>query len=220
MPRPSNPRGSSHRSALVAIGACCGIALTGCATGPRATLEPVPQLDDAVAAVVLQRLDLADSVAFTATYEIFPSITGEPTVATVRQLEGRERVTIGTIDFLIDAGSSQTCNRDTGECVDFIDEARISNLNITHQFWSDGTAARLLTDASRRVGFSVGHTETIADRPAACADVPVVGGTVVYCALDAGVLARFFNADVSIELTSFSNDVDVDSFSTESDPAL
>jgi hypothetical protein len=220
MPRPSRPRGTAPRAALAAIGACCGILLTGCVTGERASLEPVAQVDDAVAAVVLQRLDLADSVAFTATYNIFPSTTGEPTVATVRQLEGRQRVTIGTVDYLIDAGTAQTCNHDTGECLDYIDEAQISDLNITHRFWSDGAADRLLTDASRRVGFSVGHAETIADRPAACADVPVLGGTVVYCALDAGVLARFFNADVTIELTSFSNDVDADSFSTDFDPSL
>jgi hypothetical protein len=48
----------------------------------------------------------------------------------------------------------------------------------------------------------------------------VLGGEVVYCALDAGVLARYFNAGVTIELTSFSNDVDADSFAFEVDPGL
>lgn len=196
------------------------MSLTGCVTGERPSLEPAPVIDDPVAAVVLQRLDLAAGVSFTATYDIIPSSTGEATAATVRQLDGQQRVTIGTVDFLIDATTTQTCNSAKGECVDFIDDAQISNLNITHRFWAAGTAARLTTDASRRVGFSVGHAETIADKPAACADVPVVGGTVVYCALDAGVLARFFNADVTIELTSFSTTVESGAFSSEFDPSL
>ena len=57
-------------------------------------------------------------------------------------------------------------------------------------------------------------------RPAlACADVPVLGGTVVYCALDAGVLARYFGADVTIELTSFSTEVDPAAMTIGADPA-
>jgi hypothetical protein len=195
------------RSAVLVVG--LALATTGCMTGERPVLEPVPVIDDAAAQVVLERLDRADSVAFTATYDITPSTTGETTQATVRQLDDRSRITIGNIDFLIDSQSSRTCRLDENACVDAIDDALVSDLNITHRFWSDGIAARLAIDASRRVGFSEGHVETIADRPAACADVPVLGGTVVYCALDAGVLARYFNADVSIELTSFTNDVDV-----------
>jgi hypothetical protein len=197
-----------------------GFALTGCLTGERPVLEAVPRVDDAAAQVVLERLERSGSVAFTATYDVIPSTTGEPTVAIVRQLEGRQRITIGDIDYLIDAGSARTCRRETAECVDFLNDALISDLNITHRFWSDAIAARLTIDAARRVGFSVGHTETIAGRPAACADVPVLGGEVVYCALDAGVLARYFNADVTIELTSFSNQVDPESFGFEVDPQI
>lgn len=182
----------------------------GCATGERPTLEPRPVVDDPAAAVVLDRLDRAGSAAFTATYDIIPSTTGETTTATVRQSDGKRRVTIGSVDFVTDGGVSETCATDTdgADCVDFIDDARVSDLNVTHRFWGDASAARLRIDASRRVGFSEGSTATIADRGAACADVPVLGGTVVYCALDAGVLARYFGADVSIELTSFSTTVD------------
>jgi len=35
-----------------------------------------------------------------------------------------------------------------------------------------------------------------------------------------GELARYFNADVTIELTSFSNEVDAESFAFEADPGL
>ena len=193
--------------------------VTSCITGERPDLEPVPVIDDAAAEVVLDRLARAGSVPFTATYAIIPSTTGETTTAVVRQLDGRRRITIGDVDYLIDASTSRTCQRSSGDCVEFVNDALISNLNLTHRFWSDGIASRLVVDAGRRVGFSEGRNETIAGRPAVCADVPVVGGEVVYCALDAGVLARYFNADVTIELTSFTNDVDPDSFSTDVDPS-
>ncbi|MDW3213249.1 MAG: hypothetical protein R8G01_04570 [Ilumatobacteraceae bacterium] len=196
------------RSAALLVGLV--LATSGCFTGQRPELEPVPVIDDAAAQVVLERLERANSVTFTATYDIIPSTTGRTTQATVRQLGDQRRITIGNVDFLLDRGSARTCRIDDGSCVDLIDDALISDLNLTHRFWSDGIAARLAIDAARRVGFSEGHTETIADRPAACADVPVLGGVVVYCALDAGILARYFNADVSIELTSFTNDVDAD----------
>lgn len=196
-----------------------GLALvtTGCFTGQRPELEPVPVIDDAAALVVLERLERANSVAFTATYDIIPSTTGEATPATVRQLDDQRRITIGDVDYFIDRGAARTCRADDGSCVDLLDDALISDLNITHRFWSDGIAARLEIDAARRVGFSEGHTETIADRPAACADVPVLGGVVVYCALDAGILARYFNADVTIELTSFTSDVDIELLAGDAD---
>ena len=206
------------RSAVVSVGLV--LATTGCFTGQRPELETVPVIDDAAAQVVLERLDRANSVGFTATYDIIPSTTGETTQATVRQLDDQQRITVGNIDYLLERGSGRTCRIDDNTCTDLIDDALISDLNITHRFWSDGIAARLSIDAARRVGFSEGHTETIAGRPAVCADVPVLGGVVVYCALDAGVLARYFNADVSIELTSFTNDVDVDALAGEADRDL
>ena len=215
---PPNP--PPARRGLIAALAGVVFMTTGCMTGDRPTLEPVPAVDDAAASVVLERLERANSVAFTATYDVIPTTTGEATTAVVRQLDGRRRVTIGDIDYLTDGGSSQTCRRSTGECVEGTNDALISDLNITHRFWSDGIAARLTIDAARRVGFSEGHTETIAGRSAACADVPVLGGEVVYCALDAGVLARYFNADATIELTSFSNQVDTDAFTSEVDPQV
>lgn len=205
---------------LLLLVACCGLFLTGCITGERPVLEPVPVIDDEAAELVLERLQRSGDVGFTATYDIVPSTTGETTTATVRQVEGRRRITIGVVDYLFNGEAEITCRSDTGECVDFIDDAQVSNLNLTHRFWGDGIATRLTIDAARRVGFSEGHTETIAGRPAACADVPVLGGVVVYCALDVGVLGRYFNADVSIELTSYSNNVDPESLTFETDPQI
>ena len=182
--------------------------LAGCVTCERPTLEPVPQTDDPAAATVIQRLDRADRITFTATYEITPIGAAEPTVATVRQSGDRRRVTIGSVDFVTDGVDSTTCLLDTGECFGFLDDARVSDLGITNRFWSEGFARRLTVDAARRVGFSTGTVDTIADRPAVCAEVPVLGGDKLYCALDEGVLARYFGADVQIELTEYSNEVD------------
>ena len=193
---------------------------TGCITGDRPELEPVAVVDDEAAEVVLERLERAGSVPFTATYDIIPSTTGATTTAVVRQLDGRTRVTIGDVDYQIDNGVIRTCRVGTDECDDFANDALVSDLNLTHRFWSDGIAARLTVDAGRRTGFSEGRTDTIAGRSAACVDVPVLGGSVLYCALDAGVLARYFNADVSIELTSFTNDVDPESFAADADPGV
>ena len=217
MPTEHRHHRATPRLRGAALIAGLAFAATGCITGQRPALVSIPVVDDAAAQVVLERLGRAGAVPFTATYDIIPSTTGETTKATVRQLDDQRRVTIGNVDYLIDSGSGRTCRLDDGGCVDRLDDALVSDLNVTHRFWSDGIADRLTIDAARRVGFSEGHTETIADRPAACADVPVLGGVVVYCALDAGILARYFNADVSIELTSFTNDVDVADLTGDTD---
>ena len=210
---------TQQRRRLALIGIAL-VALTGCFTGERPSLAPETSVDDAAVQSVLDRLDRADSLDFIATYNIIPSSTGDTTQATVAQLGGRRRVKIGDVEFIADGTVARTCRTDIDECDDFLDDARISDLNLTHRFWSSGIAARLVVDASRRIGFSEGRTDTIAGRPAVCVDVPVLGGSVVYCALDAGVLARYFNADVSIELTSFSNEVDASAFAADADPGV
>lgn len=188
------------------------LVLTACQTGERPSLRSEPtqgaaETDLAISAV-LDRLSRAEVTTFTAVYSITPSSTGLPTSATVRQSGAQRRVTIGDIDYVIDSSASRTCDNATDTCVDIIDEAQISNLNITHRFWGSSFSDRLKLDASRNLTNAVAHNETIAGQSAVCADVTVVGGTVVYCALDAGILARYFGADVSIELTSYSPQVD------------
>lgn len=188
------------------------VLLTGCMSGERPTLTSEPPggavNNDPVINAVLDRLALADGVKFQATYTITPSSSGTATQATVRQSGGKRRITIGDVEYLTDSGTSQTCDNIDNTCIGFIDDARISNLNLTHLFWGGSFANRLKLDASRNLTAATGHVETIAEHPASCADVTVVGGTLVYCALDAGVLARYFGADVTIELTSFSFHVD------------
>lgn len=183
--------------------------LGGCFTGERPTLVERPSNDDPATQAVIDRLDTVSSAVFTATYEITPTLTGQPVTATVSQDGTRRRVTIGDVDFITDGTVVRTCSRTDDSCVDFLDDARVSDLNITHRFWGDAFRARLELDASRRVGFTEASDETIAGVPAACVDIPVpsaseLSGVVQYCALDAGPLARYIGADVKIELVEFS----------------
>ena len=70
----------------IALGAAAlTLLLTACATGPRPTLVDQPAAADTVAQAVLERLERGSSATFTADYEITPSLTGEPTHATVMQ---------------------------------------------------------------------------------------------------------------------------------------
>ncbi len=207
---PTSTQAARRVTITLAAAIATSVGLSACATGERPTLvaAPVVSDDDSAVAAVVERLDRAETATFTATYDIIPSATGVVTQATVVAADGRRRVQIGDVDYIVDRGVSRTCDLALGECVDFTDDARISDLNITSEFWGDAFAARLRLDGSRRIGFSQGRVETIAGQTAACVDVPLpaaqaLTAAVTYCALDLGVLARYFGADVSIELTSF-----------------
>jgi hypothetical protein len=197
----------------IALGAAAvSLLLSACATGPRPTLVDQPTTSDTVTQAVLDRLERGLTATFTADYEITPSLTGQPTHATVMQSGAQQRVTIGNVDYFSDGTISRTCAVGGTDCVDSIDDARISNLSVTSKFWGPSVVSKLELDSARSVDASTGRTDTIASRPATCADVHVPSidgvGSVTYCAVDDGVLARYFGADVSIELTSFVPTVD------------
>lgn len=199
---------------LVIAGA---VTLAGCFTGERPTLIDRPAVDDPAAQAVIDRLGTAASGEFTAIYEITPTATGAVTTATVVQAGTRRRVTVGSVDFLTDGTVNRTCENNERGCVDFLDDARISDLNVTHRFWGDAFKSRLELDASRRIGFSEASDVLIVDAPAACVDIPIPGGSALsnivrYCALDAGPLARYVGADVVIELIAFEPETDANAF--------
>ena len=200
------------RKRVVVGSAVVSLLLTACAIGPRPTLVEEPTVTDAVAQAVLDRLERANGLTFTADYEIIPSLTGQSTHATVMQSGPQQRITIGQVDYYSDGTVSRTCAVGGTDCVDSIDDARISNLNVTSRFWGSSSASKLEFDVANSLDASTGRTDTIASRPATCADVrvPAPDGaeSVTYCAVDDGVLARYFGADVSIELTSFAPTVD------------
>jgi hypothetical protein len=185
----------------------CAI-VTACATGPRPTLTDPEPIDDSAAASVIERLDRSPVGDFTAVYEITPSSTTEPTVATISQHGTELRTQIGDVVYTSDGANTTTCDVNGGACEGYANETRISNLGITHQFWGPSFRQRVATDSGRRIGTSEGAVDTIAGQPAACVAIKVPSsldavGTVSYCALDQGVLGRYIGADGTIELTSF-----------------
>lgn len=208
------PRRDRPASALAIAAA---VFLTGCASGVRPTLVAPPStVSDPVTAAVLDRLERASTATFTATYDITPTVTGDATTATVIQSGPAQRVTIGTVEFTTDGTTARTCFSGDVECTEGTDEARVSDLSITSRFWGRSAAARLGRVAAQAIGAPTGTTETIAGQAATCASIPVPAPAgsptdapqVVYCAIDAGILARYVGADVTIELTSFTTEVD------------
>lgn len=206
------------RALVVALAAGAGL-LAGCATGQRPTLvEQDAGTSDSAAAAVIALLDLADEATFTATYDITPTSGTQATTATVIVSGVRQRIMIGSVEYLNDGTSTRTCVAGGGECVEGIDEARISNLQITHDFWGATTGTRLARAANTSLTDGVPRVETVAGQPATCADITVPSpnaeatggalGTLVYCALEAGPLARYVGADVNILLTSYAPSVD------------
>lgn len=194
-------------TAIVAI--FCA-SLVGCDSGDEPSLgEVVPEIDDEAAGVVYDLLGDAGDAAFTATYAITPSLTGDTSVVTVRHdPASTTEVEIGDIVFVGSGDEGLTCIGDV--CRDGSDDAAISGLNITHRFWAPAFATRLRLDTQRRIGFTEGSTTEIAGRIASCVAIPQAGpaevdAVVTYCALDEGPLARYGGADVAIELTDFAS---------------
>lgn len=181
------------------------LAVTGCMTGPRPTLVDRPVVDDPAIAAVLERLDRADGARFTARYLIVTKYGGATTMAVVTQDGDRRSTTVGTVRFLVDADGSRTCDTVTGTCRTGIDDTAVSDVQVTHQFWYRSMANRLRIDADRNIASATPSTYDVAGRSATCVAVPVVGGQKSYCAFDSGVLAGYDGADLTIDVTEYSD---------------
>ena len=177
-------------------------------TGPRPTLVDRPVVQDPAIAAVLDRLERAEEATFTAEYTILTKYGGATTTALVTQDGERRSTTIGTVRFIVDAAGSRTCDTLTGGCATGIDDAAVSDVQVTHQFWYRAMANRLRTDAERDVAPASESLYDVAGVTATCVAIPVVGGTKSYCALDSGVLAGYDGADLTIDLTAYSDEAD------------
>jgi hypothetical protein len=191
----------------VTAAALLTVITTACATGQRPTLVDQPTVVDDAASSVMDRLQRQPQSDFVAAYEITPSWTDHATVATVTRTSDELRTQIGDVVYTTTGTSTTTCDTAGAACEQYANEALISDLGITHQFWGPAFRQRLSTDSGRRIGSSTGTVDSIAGQSAACVAVQVPSsieavGTVSYCALDVGVLGRYTGADGTIELTS------------------
>lgn len=207
----SNPHGTSAwgRLAPLATIVAASLLLAGCFTGQRPSFDDTQQVigtsGNAEIDAVLDRLDSVSSAVFTADYAILTKLGNVASTAHVVQSRPDHRsITINDVRFLYDDAAVATCNLVTAECEATINDARVSDVSLTHEFYAPSFAQRLRVDANRRVGEPSGYTITQAGQQALCVDVPVTGGTVTYCALDNGALARYDGADLFIEMTTFS----------------
>ena len=183
---------------------------SACALGERPTLAEQAPISDEAASVVMQQLQSVADDSFVATYVITPSSADEPTAATVtRTGDGVVTAQIGSVVYTSNPdGRTTTCVADGTNCDDFANDARISDLAVTHLFWGPSFERRLQTDSGRRIGTSGLSEATIAGQAATCVEVKVPSsleavGTVTYCAIEPGLLARYYGADVLIEMSSF-----------------
>jgi hypothetical protein len=213
-------RPATARAARTAIlSSVVALTLGACATGPRPSFdddEPSQQATgDAAIDAVLERLDRVGLEQFTADYTILTRLGGKESTATVVQADNSRRsITINGVRFLDGTGTAATCDLSTAQCEARINDARVSDVQVTHDFYGSSFARRLRVDAGRSLSPARGYEETIAGQPAACADVTVSGGTKVYCALDSGPLARYDGNDVAIELVRLDPTPDETKFET------
>ncbi len=211
---------AGFRSALtVALAATTTLVLTACATGPRPSFDADDPADqatgDPAVDAVLQLLDGVGIEQFTADYTVLTRLGGLESTATVVQAgNSRRSITINDVRFLDELGAEATCNLATAECEATINDARVSDVQITHDFYGSSFARRLRVDAGRSLSPAAASTDTIAGQPATCASVPVSGGTKLYCALDSGPLARYDGNDVVIEVVSYDPTPDESKFAT------
>ena len=196
--------------------------LTACVTGERPSLEgdesaPGTPVGDAPIDAVLGRLENLTTQPFTAEYTIVTKATGGTTNAMVAVDVDRRSITISNIRFLIEGSRTGTCNVQTGRCSNSIDDGRVSDIQVNHQFYGEAAARRLRTEATQRIATTATSAVTIAGLAATCVSVPLPAGSPIYCVLENGLLARMDNGDVNIELTSFSDGVDELAFLAVSD---
>ncbi len=218
----SHPSVSAWRR--VACVTVAGLVLAACFTGERPEFEdensePAASTGNEDIDRVLGLLDSVDRSEFTVGYDIETKFNTVSSTGIVVQAVGQRRsITVEnderTVRFIEDAGEQLTCDLLVGECENSLNDARISDTQLSHTFYGPAFARRLRVDADGRIGDPEAYTKNIAGQDAECVDVPVPGGIKTYCALASGPLAQFVGADVEIDLTSYSPEPDTTKFET------
>lgn len=202
---------------VVLVGA---VLLGGCFTGKRpyftqgTALPPGALSGDQAIDAVLQRFDAASAGPLTAAYTVLTKYGNTTNPAAVVLEPGKRSITIGITRFIQTETFAATCTIDGSiPCVDGFDAKRISDTLLTVDFYAADAAKRLRRDAQAKIGPATPRADVIANMPVACVDVPVPGGTAVYCALDTGLVALIDDGDVRVALDAFGAAADPAAFS-------
>lgn len=189
--------------------AVLALVLTGCMTGERPSFEDSPTVvgtmtGDMAIDTVLTKFDEVREAVFTVEYTGLLGFGGTTSSMQVTQTgPTRRSVTIGDVRYLTDNATTQTCRVSTGQCESGVNAALVSDTGLTPEFIVGDLAKRLRRDASSRIGDTVGRVETVAGQDATCVEVPVDGGTKVYCTLGNGVATSFVGGDVTLTLDRY-----------------
>ena len=197
------------RSLAVAIVA--PLLFSGCITGERPSFGS--QADPAIEAV-LSKLDTSIG-PFTASYSILTRFGNFVTPVTVAiQNESERSITFNDVRFLQSAAGYSTCTLSNGSCSLIVNDAAISNLAVTHDFYGASPAARIRQDVTTMVGPAINSSEVYAGQNATCVQISFTSGTKKYCVLDNGILAYQDTPDLQITLLNLTDAVDPKLFET------
>lgn len=190
--------------------AVLAVAAAGCATGSRPTLAEdtstgYTEVDD-----LLDDIGQLSSARYSADYDVLLRFGDTTTAVSASQSDGdRRSLTIGDVRYVVHGSVTKTCAVTTGLCVGFIDPARVSDVQMTPDFFGTSLVARLRLDATRAIGPPVTTTEDIQGQPATCVAIPTTAdSTTTYCVFDTGVLARLDGPDLVVTMTDYSTEVD------------
>ncbi len=193
--------------AAVGLSVLLTVGLSACMTGQRPSFATT-STDPAVEAVAA-RLERVDTAPFTARYSVLTKFGNTTQPASVTVDGSNREIVVGTVRFVDNDGTAVTCTfGDVSTCSPDFQPQRISDTLITPDFYGTDTGRRLRRDGDALVGPAVERTDTIAGQPVECLDLPLSGGTAVYCVLANGALALLDDGDVRVELTSFSATAD------------
>lgn len=207
--RPRRRSSISSTAGAAAFFAVAAIVMSGCFTGERPTLAQQPSTGSATVDAVIERVDSVSAAEYTAHYEVFTVFTNQTTAVSVSQAEpSRRSLTIGDIRYLVDGQRTRTCTVSTGDCVDTLDASRVSDVQLTPDFFGTSLSARLRRDVSMAMAEPTGSTEEIHGQSSTCAAIPLDGGPVTYCVFDNGVLARLDAFDVDVTMTGYTTSAD------------
>ncbi len=210
-PRLGGPIGGAAFFALVLVG------MSGCFTGERPTLAHEPSTGYAAVDAVVDRVSALGDAVYTADYDVVTTFDNATTVVRASQSgTSRRSLTIGDVRYIVDGASTRTCTVSTGDCVDTIDDSRVSDVQMTSDFFGTSLSARLRHDAEVATGEPAASTEEILGQTATCTAIPVDAATNTYCVLDNGVLTRLTAGDLVVTMTAYEPGADASLFTPDS----